>query len=120
MAAIGTLSEEHRGEAERLHAWAEQLEGDGLVRLATYHGADGRMTLLCYVPGERSGLVTIWADGAVSLFRSVFQRRAPGSIPAVGSVIAPAEIRQGNQVRPATDSFLAAIRSAYEEAARTR
>lgn len=120
LASVPSLPESQRAEAERLHRWAASLERDGIATLATYHTADGRMTLLVYVTGERAGMVTIWGDGSVSLFRTVFVRRAPESLPAVEAAIAPKEVRQGNQVKPATDDFLAAVRAAYAEAARPR
>lgn len=115
-ASIESLPQTQRLEAERLHRWADRLERDGLATLLTYHAVDGGVILSVYVLGEPRSMVTIWAGGAVSLFRTVFERRAPTSIAAVEAAMGK-EIRQGNQVRPATEEFLAAVRGAYEEAA---
>lgn len=115
-ASIQSLPEIQRLEAERLYGWAAGLERDGVATLLSYHAAGGGLLLSVYVVGEQASLVTIWGSGAVSMFRTVFERRAPSSIAAVELAIGKA-IRQGNQVKPATDEFLASVRAAYEEAA---
>jgi hypothetical protein len=52
----------------------------------------------------------------LSLWRSVFERRAPESIPRIESRIAPAKIGQGTTVKTIGDELLAALADAYREA----
>jgi hypothetical protein len=68
---------------------------------------------------DDAGLVTVWNDGGcyVSLWRSVFERRAPGSIERVEAVIAPNRVGNGNSIRDIADAFLDALAAAYREAA---
>lgn len=107
----------HRPALKKLVGWARQLEADGLARLKTFNG-QGRQTLLPWLTSEQVGLVTIWNDNGafLSLWRSVFERRAPEIIPVVEEAIAPATIGQGNTVHDISDELLAALRRAYEEA----
>ena len=49
---------------ERLTAWAESLEAEGLVKLDTYHGTANRWTLLPRFRDEGVGMVTIWHDAS--------------------------------------------------------
>ena len=67
--------------------WAERLSRAGLADVNTYFGKRGEVVLLPYLLPDRVGLVSlyIWPDGkpAVQWWRSVFERRAPGSIAAV-------------------------------------
>jgi len=99
--------------------WADTLEQAGLVKLATYRGKAGRMTtLLPRLAADNAGLVTIYCDNGsayLQFFRSVFERRAPRSIPAVEAAMG-AEVRQGNTAREIPDSLLAALTEAYQEA----
>jgi alkylated DNA nucleotide flippase Atl1 len=102
---------------KRLAGWASDLEKSGLARLRTYNGP-GRQTLLPLVAGEDVGLVTLWNDGGayISLWRTVFERRAPKSIDRIEALIAPTLIGQGNTVRDISDDFLRALSDAYAEA----
>jgi hypothetical protein len=95
------------------------LEREGLVRLATYHGVGNRWTLLPRLQPDNVGLVTIWHDGGayLQLWRSVFERRAPATLPAVEAPIAPTPVRQGNMIRDVDDATLEALMQAYREAA---
>jgi hypothetical protein len=115
-AAIETSPQDHQAALRRLSSWARTLEAEGLVSLKTYHGK-GRMTLLPRLVADDAGLVTIWNDNGpyVSLWRSVFERRAPNSIEAVESVAA-VRIGNGNVVRELSDEFLSALTAAYREA----
>jgi hypothetical protein len=117
-AAIDESPLEHHAELRRLHEWAVRLEQDGLVRLQTYHGVAHRWTLLPQLPTEKAGLVTIWNDSGAYLqfWRSVFERRAPGSLPRVEQV-APVRVGQGNTTREVSDELLEALAEAYREAA---
>jgi len=69
---------------------------------------------------DDAGLITIWNDSvfAISLWRSVFERRAPASIERVEMVIAPTLVGNGNTIRVITDELLDALSGAYREAAR--
>jgi hypothetical protein len=114
-ATIETGPDKARSNAKRLHDWAVELERAGLAHLHTYRGVS-QTALLIYVGGEQAGLVTGWANGGLSTWRSVFTRRAPLSIASVEKAIAPARLGQGTVV-PVTDEVLVAVRAAYAEAA---
>ena len=67
---------------------------------------------------DSAGLVTIWNDRqqpSITVWRSVFERLALGSIEAVERAIAPTEIRQGNAIPNATPKILDALTAAYRE-----
>jgi hypothetical protein len=115
--AIDTSPEPYREHLRRLSDWATALERDGLARLFTYHGK-GRLTLLPYLIGDEAGLVTIWNDkGAyLSVWRSVFERRAPKSITDVEAATGT-RIGNGNSVRDLSTEVLDALLDAYREAA---
>ena len=117
-ATIDLAPEASRPMLQRLAGWAVGLENEGLVRLQTYHGTSGRWTLLPRLQPDNAGLVTIWnADGAyISLWRSVFERRAPLSIPRIEALLSPANLGQGTYPKEITDELLAAIADAYREA----
>lgn len=74
--------------------------------------------LLPRLRDKRHGLVTIYNDGgpSISVHRTVFEKRAPASIPTVQALIAPAHLGQGNTVRVVSDDLLAALTDAYREA----
>ena len=100
-----------------LIAWAERLASLPNVRLFTYSGTE-RYTLLPRIMPDNVGLVTIWNDNQqpyISVWRSVFERRAPNSIEHVERVIAPIKIGQGNTVRHITSQVLDAVTTAYQE-----
>lgn len=113
---------DHRAELTRLTDWADGLATRGLATLESYRGTTGRFTLLPRLPGEGRGLVTIWNDGgpSLSLWRTVFEKRAPGSIAVVEDLIAPVRIGQGNVIREPGDETLEALTQAYAEAAERR
>ena len=76
-------------------------------------------TLLPRLAGDDAGLVSIYCDNGsayLQFWRSVFERRAPHSIPAVEDA-ANTEIRQGNTTRDITGPLLEALTQAYREAA---
>jgi hypothetical protein len=116
VASIESALPEHREELRRVADWAIMLEQEGLVRLKTYHGK-GRRTLLPRLTADDAGLVTIWNDrGAyISLWRSVFERRAPASIDRVERLLGVA-IGSGNTTRDLRDEVLEALADAYREA----
>lgn len=117
--SIEAAPEDQQQDLRRLYDWALSLEKEGLARLSTYHGKN-RFTLLPYLIGEQAGLVTIWNDNgaSISVWRSVFERRAPNSIPDIEEAI-ETQIGTGNTVRVLTDEALRALTSAYREAATT-
>ena len=65
------------------------------------------------------GLATIWNDNGayISFWRSVFERRAPGSITTVETALG-VRIGTGNTVRLPSDEALGALTEAYRQAAR--
>lgn len=97
----------------KLLSWARSLESEGLTRLQSYHGKT--YTLLMRVPGEEGGLATVWGDGYLALWRSVFERRAAGAINVVETLLSK-PLGQPTFVRPASDDLLAAIADAYRTA----
>jgi TIR domain len=106
----------------RLAEWAVMLGDHGLARLSTYHGKTGITTLLPRV-SDGAGLVTIWKDtrsSYVQFWRSVFERRAPRSLSAVEAAVGGPGVRQGSVVYEVSDELLAALTTAYEEAATER
>ena len=118
-ATLTEATEENSAQFQRLVEWAKELEASGYVTLFTSRGKD-RATLLPYLMPDRRGLITIWNDRLrpyISMWRTVFESRAPSSIEAVELAIAPASLGQGTTVRDPSDSALAAIRDAYREAA---
>jgi TIR domain len=119
LAIIPTAPKGQQGFLQRLAEWAVALETRGLARLTTYHGKTGITTLLPRISDD-AGLVTIYKDTRSSylqLWRSVFERRAPGSLAAVEAAIGDPGVRRGSTVREASDELLAALTAAYEEAA---
>ena len=69
---------------------------------------------------DNAGLITIWNDNLrpyISVWRSVFDRLAPGSVESVEQAIAPTNFGQGNTVQNITPEVLEALKAAYEEAA---
>lgn len=70
IAGIGKASAEQAAILRRLADWAVSLQKERLVRLLTYHGKSGIMTLLPYLRADNAGLVTIWHDGLGGLSSS--------------------------------------------------
>lgn len=118
-AVIATLPAPRRDTLTRLADWADTLEADGLVKLATFRGKRGITTLLPRLQADDAGLVSITCDARsrayMQFWRSVFERRAPGSIPAVQSAIG-AELRQGNSIHEFPPGLLDTLSDAYREA----
>jgi hypothetical protein len=112
--------EEHSALLTRVCDWAESLEAEGLVDLSTYHGTHGSMLLLPRLKLSGTGLVTIvgGSGGAsIKFWRSLFERRAPGSVEIVERLIAPRALGQGTTTREITEDLLDALTSAYRTAA---
>ena len=119
LAIISTAPPDQQGFLQRLTDWAVTLGDRGLAQLTTYHGKAGITTLLPRL-SDGAGLVTIYKDtrsAYLQFWRSVFERRAPQSLPAVEAEVGEAGVRQGNVVYEISDELLAALTVAYEEAA---
>ena len=119
-ASISEVTGEDRGVFEKLITWAEQLASLPNVRLLSSEGAK-RVTLGPLIMPDNVGLVTIWHDNQqpyISLWRGVFERRAPDSIRSVEQAIAPTVIGQGTTVRNITPETLEALTAAYREASK--
>ena len=120
--SIEAAKEADRDELRRLADWAIGLEREGFARLFSYRGTSGRFTLLPRLSGDDVGLVTVWNDGGayISLWESVFQRRAPLCIPNVSRLSGLDPIGQGRTVRAPGPELLGALTAAYREAAGRR
>ena len=112
-----------------LYEWANNVEREGLCRLSTYFGtgvAQGDTSLLIRLEPERVGLVCVYnyqgktrsysGNARIQFFRSVFERKAPNSIPRIEALISPIQIRQGNWTGEIPDGLLDALTDAYREA----
>jgi hypothetical protein len=121
---LATVPNNRRPALERFAAWAQRLADERLAEVSTYFGKRGEVMLLPRLLPERSGLVSLgqWTDDSafLSLWRSVFERRAPGSIERIESLIAPIPLGNGKTVYNASDELLAALYDAYIEANKTR
>jgi TIR domain len=117
IAGIEKASAKHRPTLQRLAAWALSVESNGLARLHTYYGKQG-LTLLPYLPRDGVGLVSLYnMNGAyVQFWRSVFERRAPQTLPQVERIIAPKKLGQGTWTPVITEELLEALSAAYQEA----
>jgi len=114
-ALINEAPAEHQPMLETLCSWAEQMEGQGLVRLQTFHGKAERTVLLPRFQPENVGLTTIWMEksgGSLSFWRSVFERRAPDHIESVEAALGR-PLGQGNTTRDITPELLEALTSAH-------
>ncbi len=120
--AIASAPSDQQVKLQLMTDWAISLEHEGLVHLFTYHGkVETRMTLLPRLKTDNVGLVTVWKDTSTAylqFWRSVFDRRAPNSLPRVNALLRPDEVRQGNSTGTVTAELLGALTDAYREAAR--
>ncbi|MEH0820461.1 MULTISPECIES: hypothetical protein [unclassified Micromonospora] len=109
---------EYQQMLEQLIDWAEALDANHLISLATYTGKNEITTLLPRLTREGGGLATIYCEpkGAyLQLWPSVFKRLAPNAIPLVERELG-GPIRQGQRINAVSDSLLGALTSAYYEA----
>jgi hypothetical protein len=125
--SIFLAPEEAQPIIRRLYHWAHQLEVQETAYLKTYYSRRterNEMTLLPYIPGHEKGLVTIYLDKKgtyLQFWRSVFVKHAPLALVTVESIIAPAQIGQGNtlqgdKIEQLGDKLLDALTLAYREA----
>jgi hypothetical protein len=123
-AQLGTVPDNRRRVLERFAAWAQRLADERLAEVSTYFGKRGEIMLLPRLLPERAGLVSLyrWTDDSamLSLWRSVFERRAPRSIERVEALIAPTPLGNGKTVYNVSDELLEALYDAYIEANKTR
>jgi hypothetical protein len=119
--AIASAPSTSRANLQRLYDWASALEHDGLARLFTYHGKTG-LTLLPRLLGDEAGLVSLYnyKGGSLQFWLSVFQRRAPQSLPRIERIIAPITVGQGTSTTTFSDDLLDALTDAYREASAGR
>jgi len=110
---LSELPAERRDAARRLYEWGAALEADGFARLGSFHGK--QFTLLPYLVDEDVGLTTVWPDGNLALWRSVFLRRAPNALPLVEQLL-DKPMGQPAFVKNPSDALLEAVRAAYAEA----
>jgi hypothetical protein len=68
--------EDKRKKVEPMLTWARELEHQQLAHLRSYVSPKAFASLLPYVLGEDVGLVSIYSDGTMQGWRSVFERRA--------------------------------------------
>lgn len=116
-AGIDAAPEASKPPLQRLRDWAIALEQAQLVKLSTYHGKGGILTLLPRLRADNAGLVSIYNNNGTAylqFWRSVFERRAPNSLAHIEQSITP--IKRGNITREVNDELLDALTSAYEEA----
>lgn len=117
---LATVPDNRRPALERFAAWAQRLADERLAEVSTYFGKRGAVVLLPRLLPERAGLVSLcrWTDDSanLSLWRSVFERRAPRSIERVESLMAPITLGNGKTVYDVSDELLAALYDAYIEA----
>ncbi len=117
IAGIDAAPETSKPLLQRLCNWAIALEKEHLVKLSTYHGKAGILTLLPRLRADNAGLISIYNNnGAVYLqfWRSVFERRAPTGLTRIEQSIMP--IKQGNTTREVSQELLDALTDAYREA----
>lgn len=117
IAAIGVAPQASRTLLWQLSNWAQALEQAKLVRLITYHGRNGVLTLLPRLVADNAGLVSIYNNKGTAymqFWRSVFERRAPSALSHIEASIMP--IKQGNTTREISKELLEALTEAYKEA----
>lgn len=108
---------EKRADLHLLADWAGMLSAEGLVEISTTQGVD-RWVLNLRIPGDVVGLVSIYNQkgASITLYRSVFEKRAPGSIAHVEQALAPKMLGQGNSTADISQGLLNALADAYREA----
>jgi hypothetical protein len=116
--AIADAPADQRDMLQRACDWAESLEQEGLATLVTSRGRTGIVGLQPRLPGGKPGLVVICRDikSAYMMFsRTVFERCAPRSIPAVEAVLGTGL----TSTHSLPQALLGTLTTAYREAAYT-
>jgi hypothetical protein len=104
----------------RLADWADELADKQLAVVKSLLGKSPRAMLLPLLADEGVGIITIYCERgrpSIQFWRSVFERRASGSIPAVEAAAGKA-LGAGNSTNIITETLLDALAEAYREAAR--
>lgn len=117
--SVARASGEHRDAFDQLIGWANKLAQLPSVRLFSYNGTGGRVTLLPRIAPENVGLITIWNDfgkPSLQVWRSVFERLAPNTMVRVEQAISPVKLGQGTVVKNISPEVMQAITAAYREA----
>jgi hypothetical protein len=109
----------HRPTLDLFVQWAARIADAGLADVHTFFGKTGNVVLLPRIPGYEAGLVSLYLrpDGrpALQWWRTVFERRAPGSI-AVVEAAASAQMGQGSMAPAPDAALLDTLFDAYAEA----
>jgi hypothetical protein len=118
--SIDGAPEKERAPLRQMLDWARGLEKEGVLRLSAVRGTSGATTLRPLLLNDEAGLITVWNSQrfSITFWRSVFERRAPGSIDRVEAVIAPAHVGSGNAIYEVSEQLFEALADAYREAAR--
>lgn len=118
-AAIANNPSDQQELLRRLTNWAKALAAKDFIKLETYHGKSGVLTLLPRLRADNAGLVTIYNENGpyLQFWRSVFERRAPNSLKRIEPLVAPVKVGQGTITRKIDDELLLALTDAYQEAA---
>ncbi len=112
--ADGTPASREAG--ARLISWARALESRRVARLVSVQSS-AMHTLRIYVPGDMS-LACLFLDGTgphLSLYRSVFARRAPRTLGELDALLEPSRVGQGTNA-DARDDVLSLVGRGYDEA----
>lgn len=115
--SIADVAQERQQLLRELLGWARGLERDSLARLYSYRGKH-QVSLLPRLQPDQVGLVTIWNTGAVSLWRSVFSRKAPASIERI-EAISGGPMGAGTSAGNVGPELLQALTAAYREATKS-
>lgn len=120
MGSIQSAPPQHQSLLHRLADWATSLEASGIAQNHSTLGKSGRTTILPWIVGEDRGLVTIFNDGIpyISLWRSVFEARAPRTLARLEHFLDTPEIVQGHAIKNIDEPLLTLLYDAYSEAAR--
>jgi hypothetical protein len=117
IAAIAVAPPASRPLLQHLAHWAIALEQAKLVKLLTYHGRNGVLTLLPRLVADNAGLVSSYNNkgtASMQFWRSVFERRAPKSLARIEKSLMA--IKRGNTTHEISDELLEALTEAYKEA----
>jgi hypothetical protein len=114
-AMAATAAEDLRGPLTDLLRWARNLEQENLARLYSYRGKQ-QTSLVPRLQREQAGLVAIWQNGTVTLWDSVFKRRAPAFLEQI-EVLTGLHMGMGTSAGPVTPELLTLLTEAYRAAA---
>ena len=121
--AIGQLPTGKQAATARLADWAVILEKEGVVRLEWVRrqmlGVLQKLALPLDNPRDRNCLAIFTCDVEsvyLQLWRSMFERHAPGSIEKVEAILGT-PIGQGTKYEDIPEALLDALADAYREAA---